>query len=102
MAERRSFQLFVSDCVRVWKRWKRHVLPYRYWMTNGPVLDAVPILARQRSWEGTATELLDELARIVPRQALPASASRLSGELRGWADVLEDLGVRVTFTRRVE
>lgn len=81
---------------------RRRLIPYHYWMVHGPVLDAIPRLAEAHRWDGTATELLPVLARLVPRRLLPSSPSALSRELLGWADVLEDLGVRVTFTRRVD
>ncbi len=56
------------------------------------------------SWEGTATELLDEICKLSTEQEKkasrwPKSARSLSGALKRLASNLSDIGIEVVFTR---
>jgi hypothetical protein len=64
-----------------------------------PVMDALVMVVDRHAWSGTATGLLDAMATAVPGSQLPASPSALSRELRVWSEIIEAIGVRITFSR---
>jgi hypothetical protein len=64
-------------------------------LSASPTAVAVRAVA-DRGWEGTATDLLVELASTAPDPGLPEDPRTLSSELKQIEPVLRDLGVVVT------
>jgi len=69
-----------------------------------PIAEAVQALAREQSFEGTATELLKTLtayadASATPQKSWPANGQVLSNKLRRIAPNLRSCGVEISFSR---
>jgi hypothetical protein len=67
-----------------------------------PIAQAVTDLAAKGPWEGTAAELLDELAPEHPPRGWPGNGQALGGILRRLAPALRANGVAVDFIRSAD
>jgi DnaJ domain len=108
-----DFAKWAEACTRAY--WPAGSFMAAYWQNitaaneivieSSQVGDAVRrFMATRPLWEGTASELLDQLTRIIPEalareRSWPKSARALSGKLRRAAPPLRKVGVNVTFGR---